>query len=242
MKFAVFTDPHVGSLQNKLEQFRAFILRLNDQVDGFICAGDWSSLNFRDLEKAFQVMRSITNKPILTVMGNHDFWAEGEQTQVSLDDVMQYHKDMCKKYQIVYLEEESFETEKSLILGYTGWYNFFPSGTKDYDYIPQMNSYGATAFQVMNKHTLNKFYSILDTAAASSKQKVCVTHFSFTKDENFENKAGNYRHLEAIKDHFQILISGHSHQKYDVVEDGLRMINPGADYQKYEDYFYIIDL
>lgn len=243
MKFAVFTDPHVGSLKNKLELFREFVLRLEPLVDGFICPGDWSSLNFRDLEKAFKVIRSITDKPVLTVMGNHDFWADGEINEVSLDDVMQYHRDICKQYNITYLEEESFETEKSLIVGYTGWYNFFPSATKDYDFIPHMNSYGAPSFQVLNKHVLDKFYSCLDKAIASTKeQKVCVTHFSFTKDPAFEMKAGNYRHLEAIKENFQVLISGHSHQKYDIVEDGLRMINPGADYHFYEDYFYIVEL
>ena len=240
MKFAIFSDPHIKSLKNKPKMFEDFILSLNEQVDGFICAGDWASLDLKDIEDAFSIMRKITQKPILTVFGNHCHWAT-ESRDLSLDEVFIYHSEMCKKYNITYLEEESFETDNSIITGFNGWYYTTNTGTKDLEMLPQQNSYGANPFHVLMKKAINKLDRAIEVVENSSKQKICVTHFSFTTDEQYERKSGNIRHLEVIKEHFNVLICGHSHQKHDTMDGSLRVINPGADYYTYEGFFHIVE-
>jgi predicted phosphodiesterase len=241
MKFGIFSDPHINSLKNKPKLFEDFILSMEPSVDGFICSGDWASFDVKEIEQAFKIIRNITQKPILTVFGNHCHWTN-QSRDLSLDEVLEYHSDICKKYNITYLEEETFETDTSIITGFNGWYYTTNTGTKDLEMLPMQNSYGANPFHVLMKKALNKLDRAIEIVSDSEKQKVCVTHFSFTTDPLYERKSGNIRHLEQIKEHFNILICGHSHQKHDTVGGSLRIINPGADYYKYDDYFYILDL
>lgn len=189
MKFLVFTDPHLSAYPSKMQEFKSFIQNQESLVDGIICAGDMCSRDVDELEMIFQTIRDVFSKPALVVFGNHDFW--DYQHQYSLDEVFFKQEHLCKKYNITHLEKENFETEKSLICGYDGWYaSENPSVTVDYDYVPKQNSFGGTAFQVLKKKEMNALYRILDIE--SPKKKVCVTHFGFGSLRALAQEAKNF--------------------------------------------------
>lgn len=244
MKFCIFTDPHLAAYPEKLKEFKAFIQKVEAEVDGFICAGDWASVDFREIETDFFVLREATQKPVLTVFGNHCHWVrESGRSSISLDEIFSYHRDVSKKYNITYLEEEYFETDSLFIGGFNGWYNKEDATlTKDYLFIPSQNSYGGTSFQVLKKKESDALFKLLDKAdTITNKKKICVTHFGFISDPGFEGYRANPRHYEAfIKEKFDVLIFGHSHRKIEVQDEKCLVINAGADYLEDVGIHYII--
>lgn len=234
MKFCIFTDPHLNAYDGKLAQFKEFIQKMDKEVDAFICAGDWASVDFREIDDNFRVLREATQKPVLTVFGNHCHWVKNNnQGDITLDEVLNFHKEVCKRYNVIYLEEEYFETDTIFIGGFNGWYNTEePTIVKDYLFIPSRNSYGGPSFQVLKKRESDAFFKLLDKVdLVRDKRKICVTHFGFTGDHTYEKYRANPRHYTSfIKEKFDVLIFGHSHQMVDQADGSCYLINPGADY------------
>jgi len=269
MKFLVFTDPHLSAYPSKMQEFKSFIQKKESAVDGIICAGDWCSRDVDELEEIFQTIRSVFNKPVLTVFGNHDFW--DYENKYSLDEVFMKQEELCYKYNIIHLEKDSFETDKSIIVGFDGWYNSENhSATVDYNYVPKQNSYGGTSFQVLKKKELNGLYKALDLE--SNKKKVCVTHFGFgslrrlaeeskhfdVKMEVKDNKENvvseeipdmeyayelfnaNKKHALFLAEKFSKVIFGHSHKAISYSIGNCIFENVGADYNQSPEMFYKI--
>lgn len=237
MKVAIFTDPHLDAYDKKLQEFGEFIKRLSQQVDAFICAGDWCSNNALELEAAFKTFRENTDKPLMTVFGNHDFWMN-PQHGWRIDDVIEHQDAMCVKYQVTNLNVTPFLNEKVYITGFDGWYSRRTSSTKDYERIPLSNSLGANSFHFLKRKEQQSLDMVLNEVEKVTEQKkVCVTHFGWHHDEKFKDWEANPNHLPFLKEKFDMIIVGHSHRPMDKIEDGVRIINAGADYLKSPELF-----
>ena len=188
MKFCVFTDPHLNRYPSKKEEFRQFIKKISLVVDGFICSGDWCSNDVDELDEIFKIVREETDKPVLTVFGNHDFW--NISRKYTLDEVISLQIDLCQKYNITHLEQTPFENENLFICGFDGWYaqDTGTSVTNDYDFIPKSNSLGGTPFQFLKRKEMNAIYKAIDYEISPNKKKVCVTHFGFGRLVNIKSE------------------------------------------------------
>ena len=240
MKFAIFTDPHFNAFKDKLSNFCNYIKDNDQNLDGYICAGDWCSGDVLELELIFKTIRDNTSKPILTVFGNHDIW--NKTNLYNLDEIFTLHNELCEKYQIINLEKDSFETSNSLIIGFMGWYNVYnTNNTVDYDYIPRHNTMGLPSYHFLKKRELDGMYRIIDHV--TDKQKICITHFGFRSDLAYKDYQANEKHSNVLSDHCSKVIYGHSHKKDHFIINNCNFYNSGADYLKnVEDYIIILDL
>lgn len=231
MKIGVITDIHILAYENKAKDFEAFIDLLD--VDILICAGDWCSFDYKEMEIPFKIIRSRHQfLPILTVLGNHCYWTTDHF--ISLDELIDQQSELMNKYNIHYLEQNPFIKDNIAVFGYDGWYIQENKKSKDSSMIPIKCSSG-NSFQQLKRKEQNGMYHILDNIDNhKDKTRLCVTHFPFWADsEEYKIWNANPRHFDLIiKDNFDYLILGHNHNEQDEVIDGVRVINPGADYFK----------
>lgn len=230
MRIGLITDIHISAYEGKEVDFGYFLDSFIPQIDILIISGDLSSNSYLDIEKVFIPIRQRTKMPVLVVMGNHDFWDEDQK--VSLDEIFEYHKHICAKYAIHYLEEDGpFETDSLAIVGFNGWYHLKDSGTNDYKLMPKRSSFGGDIYHVMKKIEGDSLQRVLDYKLDKPKTKICVTHFGFDfSSEAYSRMIANPRHKEFLTERFDYLIVGHSHQKIKQTVDGCVIINVGADY------------
>ena len=233
MKIGIITDLHIGHYPEKPEEFREFVSTL--RCDILIISGDISSNDPSQTEKAFKIIREVDPYlKVLVVEGNHDYWSISPFK--TLDEVINEFTELCRKYDIHYLQEMGEYVEDTVvIMGYDGWYAFRDSGTNDYEMMPQKNSFGASTFDVMKKREQDGLDKVLQQVEKyPNKVKICVTHFTFwTTAKKYERMCGNKRHFDLfLKDSFDYLIVGHSHQPQREKFDNCTVINAGADYEQ----------
>ena len=233
MKIGIITDLHIGHYPEKAQEFKRFVESL--RCDILIIAGDISSNDPSQTELAFKTIRDADPYlKVVVVAGNHDEWVI--DTFTTLDEVIAKFNELCKKYNIHYLQDMGeYVQDKVAIMGYDGWYAFRDSGTNDYEMIPQRNSFGASTFDVMKKREQEGLDKVLEQVENyQDKVKICVTHFTFwTTDREYERMCGNKRHFDLfLKDKFDYLIVGHSHQPQREKFDNCTVINAGADYEQ----------
>lgn len=229
MKFATFTDPHLDAYKGKQEEFRLFIRKIKDLVDGFICSGDWCSRNVEELEEIFNIIREETAKPVLTIFGNHDFWNPSQK--LSLDEVIFLQEELCKKYNITHLENTPFETDDLFICGFDGWYaqDTGTSVTVDYDFIPKMNSYGTSPFLFLKRKEMNAIYKAIDYDKPN-KKKVCVTHFGFGGTEAIKDELAAMGSDMAIN---SVVVPNSQTMDQELDADGNPIPDQERNYEKY---------
>lgn len=228
----------VKRLLDRANAFREFIIDID--CDILILSGDISSSDsIDDLDYVFSIIKSRREDlKVLMVKGNHDYW-ENYRPYISLDELIEEHSKIFKKYGVVYLQDNHFIKENILFVGYDGWYNVDPrSQTKDNTMIPRFNSLGADSFLFMKKREmvgLDRVLKELSKDENKGKYKICVTHFNFKSDPNYENLKANPNFLSILKENCNIVIFGHNHLVEDRIEDGVRLINAGVskEYNKF---------
>ena len=263
MKIGILTDIHlrspksielyygsvvneeVNSLFDRIKAFEDCIIDLDCEI--LILSGDISAADsLNDLDFVFKTIKSVrADLKVLVVKGNHDYW-ESKNHFISLDELIEEHNKIFKKYGITYLQDSCFKKDNLLIVGYDGWYHINPHDqTKDMTMIPRFNSKGADSFSFLKKIeyiSLDRIFNELDKAEYNGKTKICVTHFNFDADVGYDNLKANPFHLSLLKEKSHIIIYGHNHKSEDRMIDGVRVINAGVSKQKNKFNFKIIEL
>lgn len=239
MRAILFTDPHFGQ-DHKTNLIHLSVLKQLDcsLFDIVIVSGDWGSKSLEDVRVAFKSFReAFPNFVILGVLGNHDLWDEKlKAIQAKFEIIKKY----AEEFQIHLLENNPYETDEVTFLGFNGWYYHSHPNTKDAMFMSQ-DVGGMPVDNYLRNLADQALNNIIDYPKDKNKTIVTVTHFPCLKevmDRPLLN--GNPHHGEALVEFSDLIIFGHTHQIFDKVVRGCRVINVGADYN-YMSYR-IIDL
>lgn len=112
MKIAIHSDLHTefghGFPEGFLEE---------KNFDVLVLAGDFSNVDV--IEPYLREVRGMTDKTILFVPGNHDFYAKKQK----FDSVLEHIKEMCLSNNIYPLYRDTWEGLGVRFIGCTGWPN-----------------------------------------------------------------------------------------------------------------------
>lgn len=166
-------------------------LNLSDDKDIYIFAGDLANLS--EFEIFLRELRLRITKPIIVVLGNHDFY--GQCYEMALD---QYRK-ICKKYQVTFLEQEIYinHEHKLIVFGATFWSDYETNGKvndiamlevkhriPDFRYIRTQDfcAFSPDDQRRIAKQTLDKLKYYLDEKYLTQQgcegyKKIVVSHF-----------------------------------------------------------------
>lgn len=172
--------------------------------------------------------------PILAVRGNHDLWQRKPFRYPSYwqyAEMMRHHKEWFAEFNIHHLENNPFVIDDVLIAGFDGWYNVTNPPSNDQEMVRFKDVEGCPIMSYLS----NKAYKDLDGVLALDdspyRASVLVTHHPpFVDDPFWALMSANPNYLQPIKDKFDVLCVGHSHQYRDDIEDGCRILNAGAKY------------
>jgi len=229
MKVCLVSDTHAfysTATQFVLKWFWRCIAR--EDFDVLIHAGDWATRSFSSILPSLDQLRSAIDKPVLTVLGNHDLWLEPSDL-ASYEIIKHQLREWFEMYDILYLSEKSFVRDSLIITGFDGWYSNTNPPTKDCDRLPNDVTMSALSFNT--QRSLERVFREIE----GYEKRVCVTHFppfdSYGRDsQSREYMGANPKYLEFLKANFQIVCVGHDHQAYDRHFDSCRVINPGGNY------------
>lgn len=119
MKIAIHSDLHTEFGHGFPKGF------LEDKdFDVLVLAGDFSNVDV--IEPYLQEVRSMTDKPILFVPGNHDFYSKS----MPFDEALIYMVSVCEKFDIEFMYQDCVEINGVRFVGCTGWPNM--KATKGY--------------------------------------------------------------------------------------------------------------
>lgn len=131
MKILLTSDTHWGITKEKT--IRKLFKEISEQdFDVLIHAGDYCGTDQADknVRSTIRIMREfIPDKPILSVLGNHDYWtkrAAMADYQKNYDNIIQVFKDN----KIHFLDRDGvFEQDTVKIVGHSGWYAHETNGS-----------------------------------------------------------------------------------------------------------------
>ena len=237
MKILLTSDTHHAFTANSTVKInRKFWQKVAEQdFDVMVHTGDWCTTNAEvQMRKAIKQCRNYIDKPILTVLGNHDYWSKNH---IDPRSMINYHEKVFEEFDIVYLDRETIQINDILFYGYDSWYHVPNPPSNDYYWMPRIvetlpiNHY-------MSKRMDASFERVMDDIEKdeSGLKKICVTHMSpYLRKNWFMDRvhiglSGNPKHLPFITKHCEALLIGHTHRELDEVVDGCRIVEAGSDY------------
>jgi predicted phosphodiesterase len=264
MKLAITTDTHYGfdARTHKIhEKFLAKVKETCDleKVDALIHSGDWIANNQHQLPRTWKMFRKfLGDLPILTVLGNHDFWQQEvwnskksfykKDKITNIPDMVEQHYEWASENKIHLLQGNPYIKDDVAFYGFNGWYNHPNPPTNDAINMCKMYETAPTGlyFSYQANKELEKI--LIDVDQHTIKKKVCVTHFPpYSKNPNYEIYCANTSYLDFISEKFDLLIVGHSHQTEDWISNSCRVVNAGTNFDKFsggynKPNFLIIDI
>ena len=249
MKFIITTDTHYGfDAPGNRKAHERFVDAMAEAIADNQCAaiihtGDWISHRQAQLEKTFKLFRSKISVPIFTVFGNHDYWhagkGKGRFRFFKSPDMDAYRLEVLSKYDITHVGNTPTVFNDILFMGMDGWYHHAKPPTNDASHLCKLILDGYVVDKelvhpVLARKAHQDLDKILSTVGNyTASKKVFLTHFPpFAKTALDHFYSGNPAYIDFIKDCFDVLCYGHTHEAVDVVENGLRIINDGAEYNK----------
>lgn len=250
LKIALTTDLHYG-FSSKTE---AKLIKFLDKelpkakkygIDLFIVSGDLASTKQRQFEKCLALIRNKMDQhnidvPFALVRGNHDLWNDYDKKNKEwikskfLVDLYKKHEEWFVKYKVRHLDN-ALIIKDTLICGFDGWYSTSDPKTNDADRIPKDVGNGHTTMNWLITKTWKDFDSVLELSkTAPVTKKILVTHHNLylTKKYGENPHNGITKFLPEVKANFDVLVCGHTHIVEDRIEDNLRIINAGSDYNQ----------
>ena len=228
MSILLISDTHYNCSDQSpiiLENFLNVINQLD--FDLVVHCGDWISHDCIDeFPKVLKMFRKYINKPILTVLGNHDIWHDNKE--LSYEDIMSYIRDQFKQYDIHYLTDKHYAGCDYLITGFDGWYcNPFPPTN---DFGRSFNFIGdVDLHRFMKKKSDKEAENLLDFIseyADDCRTLVCASHFH----ANYEF-GNNPVMIGELARSYDLLLFGHSHRRSEYDINGVNVYNCGSDYE-----------
>lgn len=232
MKVALIGDTHYGCTYETAEILEDKIQELSgEDFDIVIHVGDWISHNQDQLEPMLGIFRRyIPSKPILGVMGNHDYWNKNSPKPIL--SMTKAHKKLFKKHNIHYLETEPFFFEGVSVWGFNGWYCVSNPPTNDIYYMPKLEK-GVHIHDDLSFMAHKSLEKILTESRNHSGTKICVTHFPpYTFNPRYQTMCANENYLDMISENFNYFFVGHSHQNEGWEKNNCKIVNPGGDYNR----------
>lgn len=232
MRLLIFTDPHRG--------FNDKTKKIHDQVfskidpnsfDAVIVSGDWGTNRLKHVKESFRAFRqAFPDKPILGVLGNHDLWETNHRIS-SLTSKYNLIYSHAKRFNIHLLENNPFEMNGVLFLGFDGWYNHSPHDTtNDFEHISHFHQ-GSSAHEFL-KRKADVAATNLQDVEKKGKKVVTVTHFPCIKEfMDSEEWCGNPDNGKIILGFSDLIIFGHTHVAMDKKIGKCRIINVGIDHE-----------
>lgn len=196
-----------------------------------ILAGDITNFKQREqnLTKLVSEIKPFTDK-IIYILGNHEYYELG-QTKAS--DVKNIYRNLSKKLNIDFLENDSLETEDFVFYGATLWSKLNDETFKRMNDQFSFNS----IHEVLNIHeeSKEKLSNFVDSYTRTDKKLVVITHHmpsfklinkEYEKFANFHSGfASELDHL--IKYPVSYWIFGHTHKPNNCVMNGVKILcNP----------------
>lgn len=245
MKAIFFTDPHRG-YDNNTSRIHDKVFASLDQslFDIVVVSGDWGIVTLDNVRKSFRAFRvAFPTKKIVGVLGNHDYW---DKETKSMSAKVEQIKKFAQESDIHLLENNPYEIDNIVFLGFNGWYHHPHPSTRDSDYMSQYVD-GQTVDNYL-RNLADKAVTNMMDYPKENKVIVSVTHFPCIEEAmDVPEWNGNPRHGEVLLEFSDLIAFGHTHQPYDQVIDGVRVLNVGSDRSKpHEGYnqlvYKIIDL
>jgi len=223
-KFLLLGDIHYR-FNNNSSIIESFIETLPMEIDVVLNTGDTISHDQSQWDGILNAMRRhFPDIPILTVLGNHDYWSDRQMTFLQLQ---LNRRRLFRKYNINYLEDSPVIIDGIAIFGFDGWYWSADPPSNDDQYIYRkindapFNGYFLSKAEYQLSYILKKI--------PRYKKTVIVTHF----DPNDEQMGASSLWLEKIKEKAQgelVFCCGHTHRQKDEIHGNLRILNAGGDY------------
>lgn len=232
MRILVFNDPHRG-ISDAVSKIHDKVFASIDQTtfDVVVVAGDWGAAKMDHVKGSFRAFRkAFPTKPILGVLGNHDLWDKKTKSiYVKFNLINEY----AKESKIHLLENNPFEKDGVLFLGFNGWYHMNHSETNDFNFINQF---------VKGQHTDNFLRNRADAAVnfmidypKEGKKVVSVSHFPCISEAmDTPSWNGNPMHGEILMDFSDLVIFGHTHKSFEWTNFHTKcdVLNVGSGYNQ----------
>ena len=136
---ALTSDTHVG-ITPKDSVEKMFRKLAKKEFDVLVHAGDYSGdkVGAPAVEWTVKSMRRhFPNKPILSVLGNHDFWANRPSSLEKFNANYSAIRQVFKDNNVHFLDHDGpFIWEQYQFVGNTGWYTFPNPPTNDLNFLP----------------------------------------------------------------------------------------------------------
>jgi predicted phosphodiesterase len=224
--FLVIGDLHYGFDGYTDYILEEFFSGLDDDFDIVIDVGDTVQAYYL-FEPALKMLRKyIPDKPILTILGNHDIWQYPKAT-LSYLEVVSKIRNVFEKFDIHYLEDGPYTGTDFTVHGYDGWYWNPRPETRDLQFMPEFIE-GVPVHEYLYNKNVAKINMLNRTIEKNTGKKIImVSHF----DMSGHSLAGDIRWLDMIRNKADILCHGHSHKFAFIDNDNdMRVYNPGSDY------------
>lgn len=238
MKFVLTSDVHYGfgdKTSNKINKMLKKIAEENP--DCVIIAGDIATAAQYQFRRCMEEFRSHLDCDILYVRGNHDLWdglhkKDSLSTTRNLQQIYNYHNDVCRDLGIIHLDEGPIKYGDIEVYGFDGWYSSYNPGTNDEFWMPKQHESCPVPAYLVGK-AWKDFGKCLDEAKKSKADiKILVTHHNIYVDPRYGVNPHNgiLQFYPEVKENFDILCCGHTHQRRHFQDDHLVVLNCGSDY------------
>jgi predicted phosphodiesterase len=247
MKIALTSDTHYGHSYKTHRIHERFLRRLAaEDFDVLVHCGDWISDAQHQLPRTLKMFRkAMKERPILTVIGNHDLWdscnwgPRVKKKTKTYDRSKTYrtmamdHHDWMLEHNIHHLAWKPYKLDDHVFFGFDGWYYQIPVRSNDPNYMPRLVDGNCPIDLFLTNEAHVALDSILEQASDTNKDvfKICCTHHApYTKDSKWSFLCANPRFLDPITENMDMFFVGHSHKREEWTHNGCAIYNCGADY------------
>lgn len=180
--------------------------------DVVLHAGDWTMLGFQEAREALDRMRQGYKGPLLTVLGNHDFWEPNREKELPVSLIVRNWELLCQGFDVEILEGTTWTKDNICIGGMSGWYK------EKRDQVPT-NDPAYVSEENWNHLVENNWVQIerLLDRATFARYDIVFTHFPISTTE-----------AKLLSQVTNRLVLGHWHNPIDAEWMGMRVLNAGS--------------